>query len=321
MPQPEAAIVICTRNRVEDLARTVHSISCQQTAFPRLVFIVDASDDTPLHDNRETLNHYDGPWIRHVVYEEKPSLPRQRNVAIDCLPPSVQIVHFLDDDVTLRPGYFQAIERTFAEHEDLAGIGGVALSPPSSTSMSSSSTKTCSPWWRRLFLLDGPHPGHVLLSGSTTPAQQSVPDVLTRTAWLAGCSCSYRRSVFATYRFDPILEGYSPMEDTDFSYRVCQHASLAVEPSAQLIHHVSPINRYDATKYRRAAVIHRYWFVEKNIRHPLRKPAFWWTTLGELLATVSSGKPEKWNSLRGLWQGICAVWHRTHPLLNAPSGR
>jgi hypothetical protein len=47
----------------------------------------------------------------------------------------------------------------------------------------------------------------------------------------------------------------------------------------------------------------------------LRKPAFWWATLGQLLATVSSRKPYKWESLRGLWQGIRAVWLRDHPLL------
>jgi len=127
--------------------------------------------------------------------------------------------------------------------------------------------------------------------------------------------------VFDEQYFDPALEGYAMMEDTDFSYRLAQDAQVVIAPAARMVHHVSPVNRYDTTRYQRTALIHRYWFVEKNIRHPLRKPAFWWATLGQCLAMTTSRKPAKWAALRGLLQGIRAIWRRDHPLLaSSPCG-
>ena len=138
-----------------------------------------------------------------------------------------------------------------------------------------------------------------------------------RVQWLNGCA-SYRRAVLENTRFDPALSGYALGEDLDFSYRIGKAWKLAVVPQAQLVHHASEKNRYDAARFGRTRVIHQRWFMEKNIRHPLRKPAFWWSIVGRLLAVLTSDDKRKWAASRGLRQGIRTVWQRDHPLLRNP---
>lgn len=310
MLESQAAVIICTRNRTDDLARTMRSVTRQHGSDRRLVFLVDASDRNQLRQNRATAARYDSAPIRHIAYPGAPSLSRQRNFAVSLLSPSIQVVHFIDDDVSLYPGYFRSIEHVFATHPEIVGVGGVTLSTSSATP-----PRLHRRVWKRIFLQSSSRKGRVLVSGHTTTGQATDSTNRISTDWLAGCSSSYRRSVFDKQYFDPALEGYAMMEDTDFSYRLAQEAPLVIAPTARMIHHTSPVNRYDTTRYQRTALIHRYWFVEKNIRHPLRKPAFWWATLGQCLAMITSRKPAKWAALRGLLQGIRSIWWREHPLL------
>jgi GT2 family glycosyltransferase len=126
--------------------------------------------------------------------------------------------------------------------------------------------------------------------------------------------------VFDTHRFDPEVEGRSPrLEDLDFSYRVGRIWKLLAEPRAQLIHRTSRANRRNVADFAAEAVPRRYWFVEKNIRHPLRKPAFWWAMLGRMLALLASPNPEKEEVLRGHLRGLRDVWRRHHPLSRTSS--
>lgn len=274
-----------------------------------MVLIVDASDSPAQAHNATLSADYPSLHIRHLSYPDPPSLARQRNFAIDHAPPLAQILFFLDDDVSLEPGYFDAILNLFDQFDGLGGVGARITEP------SKPSPDGLQRGLRHLFLLDHLYDGRVLLSGHVSP-QPSVPRAEPcQVQWLSGCAMAFRHSTCKHMQFDSNLDGPSLMEDLDFSYRVGRTAPLMVAPSAHLIHHASPVNRHDAVEYRCASVIHRYWFVEKNIQHPLRKPAFWWATIGQLLATISSRKPQKWESLRGLWQGIRAVWLRDHPLL------
>jgi len=106
------------------------------------------------------------------------------------------------------------------------------------------------------------------------------------------------------------------LEDLDLSYRIGQEAPLYVVPGARLVHHRSPINRQDAADYMYHQIVHRRWFVEKNLGNAFHRAAFWWATLGQVLATRSSSRSEARAAYRGLRRGIRTVMRRDHPLLS-----
>jgi GT2 family glycosyltransferase len=323
---PHQAIIVCTRNRPDDLRTTLASVVDARPASA-VVHVVDASDPAEASENRSTVASLPDA-VRHVPYRDAPSLSRQRNFALDRLPTSIDVVHFIDDDVTVAPAYFSALARALNRTPSLGGVGGIVFEPEGRRAHRPDS------FARRVFLLSADRPGRVLPSGCTTPSQQVPAASLNearphpvaraaaggsayRTQWLVGCSCTFRRSLLERHRFSPALEGYSMLEDLDLSYRVGREASLAVVPEARLIHRRAPANRHAVEEDRRARMIHRRWFVEKNLDHPLRTAAFWWGTLGKVAAAAASPSPTAGPALRGLLRGAQAVLRRNDPLLGA----
>jgi GT2 family glycosyltransferase len=310
MPAPTAAVLICTRNRVEDLARTLRSITAVERPSGMMIVIVDASDEAAATANQRTVQQLTALDVAYHRFRGVPAGTRQRNYGVDCLPRSIEMVHLIDDDVIVLPGYFYRLSQTLSQHPDAGGVGGLIIEKER--------PRPARPHGlQRLFLLSSRRPGRVLPSGHASGVAPNSG--LHRVEWLSSCASSYRRDVFDTYRFDPSVEGRSPrLEDLDFSYRVGQSRPLLAEPRAQLVHCPSASHRRDAIGTAAESVPRRYWFMEKNIRHPLRKPAFWWATFGQLLAAATSSASEKSEVLRGLWHGIRSVWTRDHPLLARP---
>jgi GT2 family glycosyltransferase len=173
-----------------------------------------------------------------------------------------------------------------------------------------------SEWWRQIFLIDHPQPGRVLPSGHITSYDRvsQAADAFP-TQWLSTCCCAYDRAVLRKIQFDGRLRG-ALFEDRDLSYRISQIGALAAVPRSTYVHHRSPINRRSAAQFSRDRLIQRYWFVNKNISHTSRWWAFWWATLGHLIALLVSSKGDKkWKALRGHLQGIREILSRNHPLL------
>jgi GT2 family glycosyltransferase len=314
---PTEAVVICTRNRPTELAETLRSVVAQEGATRRLVLIVDASDPENTNRTAQAITTIgDDLPIQHCLFRSPPSSARQRNAGIEQLPPSVDIVHFIDDDVTLRPGYFPALSTVLRTRPEVGGVGGLILEPD----RSSGARRTA--FLRRAFLLDHPDDGRVLPSGRTTSAQiaSSAPSHtdLRSTEWLSGCS-SYCRSLLETHRFDDALQGYSMMEDLDLSYRVGRETRLVVHPKAQLLHRRSQKNRFNAERYHRALTVHQRWFVEKHFDSTGARMAYWWSIVGRALALLTASAPTRMAALRGLCTGIARVWSRDHPLLSPSS--
>lgn len=308
---PSEAIIICTRNRPSDLQITLRSIADQTEASDRLLFVVDASDPDIQRKNWELIKQFGIEMWNHLTYNETPSSARQRNYGIERLPTSVKITHFIDDDVTVQSGYFEHLSNVFHRCPNVGGVGGIVRKPRRSTS--SSITKLA----QSLFLLSHTEPGRVLPSGCTTTAQDPLSHgerTLRETAWLSGCSSSYRRPLLDRHRFDEQLTGYSMLEDLDLSYRIGQDASLVVNPKAQLFHRRSKRNRFDAEQYSHALTVHRRWFVEKHFGGT-GTILYWWSLIGRLLALLTSSSPSHRAALKGLLRGIRTVWMRSHPLL------
>jgi len=315
-PAASEAIVICTRNRPKELEQTLDSIAACSPSTDLLLAVIDASEAAERTRTRAVVEDFDPLPSVHWPYTDVPSLARQRNAGIDRLPPSVEIVHFIDDDVTVHDGYFEALSGVFCSHADVGGAGGVIVEP------SDDGTRSRREWIRRLFFLSHARPGRVLPSGYATSAQHSRPDsapTLRETQWISGCSSSYRRSLLERHQFDPALTGYSMLEDLDLSYRIHQRAQLVVQPEARLTHRRSSRNRPDTERYSYALTVHRRWFVEKHFGDLSSRLAYWWSLVGRLLAIATSSAQDRHAALRGLFRGLQTVWTRAHSLLrNGP---
>ncbi|WP_423818444.1 glycosyltransferase family A protein [Salinibacter ruber] len=126
------AVVICTRNRPVDLARTLKSVAEQCRAHDRPVVVVDGSDRDDAERTAGVVQSWGDeelPFSYHR-HSGRPAGTRQRNVGVDLLPETVRIVHFIDDDVTVHPGYFEALSAVLRTEPNVGGWEESSLSPP-----------------------------------------------------------------------------------------------------------------------------------------------------------------------------------------------
>lgn len=312
LPATFEAVIVCTRNRSGELGETLKSMAAQSGGQNRPVIVVDGSDRDEAERTARVVRVWQDqglPFFYHQ-YSGAPAGTRQRNAGVDLLPDSVEVIHFIDDDVALRPGYFETILGALRRHPSLLGVGGVILES------GEGSSGPPVHWAERFFLLRSDQPSRVLPSGQTTAAWSTGERKVQPADWLSTCASSYRAEVFETHRFDSTVEGPSPrLEDLDFSFRVAQDGPLAVVAEARCVHRVSPRNRRDTAATTRERLVRRYWFVEKNMDHLSNRLAFWWSALGQLIALVVSSNPDSQEALQGHLRGLRQVWNRTHPLL------
>ena len=122
-------LVLCTRNRPGEVRTCLDTVRVQ-TRVPSRVLVVDSSDDDA---TVSVVSDLAGSWpvgsvIAHLRAE--PGVTRQRAAGIDAT--TEEIVHFVDDDTVLEPGYIAAIVAEFAADRDgvLGGVGGFVTDQP-----------------------------------------------------------------------------------------------------------------------------------------------------------------------------------------------
>lgn len=223
-------IVICTRNRRDDLAVCLGSILNLETK-PAAVLVVDSSDSD---DSSALVQNYmqQSSDITYFLERTAPGLTLQRNHGLRVIDGRFDVVHFLDDDVELESGYIGALQNMFEGDPDLVGAGGMVLGSvrqPAST-------------WSRLCLTDSALPGSVNRAGFNVGCYDN-PNTLEVT-WLPGCSMSFRLKSISGLAFDEGRTGYALGEDVDFGLKASSRGRLLHVPSAVLQHHQSPTNRH-----------------------------------------------------------------------------
>ncbi len=112
-------LVICTRNRPAELRRCLQSV-LEQTRRPRRILVVDGSDGEEISQLIEELNAAE--WFEEPIRYARttPGTARARNLGISLT--RNPVIHFIDDDVCLDPGYFAGILQVFAR--DVAAESG-----------------------------------------------------------------------------------------------------------------------------------------------------------------------------------------------------
>jgi GT2 family glycosyltransferase len=267
--------VICTRNRPGDLGQALRQVRAIDDNIE--VLVADASDEP----SRSGVADLVSATPACILLDCRPGLARQRNQSLAWVRehrPEVTVVHFIDDDTEVLPGYFRQISAAFDSDPELAGVGGVVLDQP----------RPRHERIKRWFFLYGPEPGIVLPSGRTTIGHYEG-DEATAPEWLPGCAMSYRLPLVGDTEFDDRLEGYSYGEDMYFSYALSARHRLAIAPQAQVVHRLSPQNRLSRTRLARdrVALLHR--FVRENDDRGMRVSAFWWSVLGDIVLKLADG--------------------------------
>jgi GT2 family glycosyltransferase len=269
------SVVICTRNRPDDLAVCLASLAAQ-TRPPDEVVVVDASDDGR---SAACVAGWRGPcpaWHHRAA----PGLTRQRNRGVELT--RGDVVTFLDDDVVLDHGYLEAVAARFIADPEVGGVEGTIAHP------GLRGRRRIGNALRGLLLMDNVGRRRVKRSGAV--AYDPAPAGFRRVDCLSGCNMSFRRAVFDRFRFDEWYDGYGLGEDLDFSYRVSRVWPLVQTPAARLEHRQSPAARDRAARLHEMSALNRYRFVRRHLPPSLLTwAAFGWCQLGELLALVKAG--------------------------------
>lgn len=235
------ALVICTKDRPDDLRRALGSVKIQ-TRLPDQVVIVDGSTTGATEEMVPQIRNL---FVCDLVYRRtQPGLTRQRNVAISEINPEMEFAMFIDDDVELQQDYVEEVVIAFRRFPEALGVGAAILNQPKVT--------------RKLDLLlglDAKEGGRVLSNGVNT--MRVLGEKEGPVEWLSGCSMSFRTSVFADCRFDERRPGNSLGEDVDFSMRVRSYGDLIWTDKTGLMHYVSQINRDNARRLGTQLIHHR----------------------------------------------------------------
>jgi GT2 family glycosyltransferase len=288
-------VVICTKDRPDELRACLASLAAQ-TRAPDRVLVVDASGA----DQSDLVADAASGGLDVRYRRSEPSTTRQRNLGID--EATGDIIHFLDDDVVLEPGYLEAIDAVYGADPQgtMLGVGGLPTN-----------LATPAPTVSRRVLGARGRPGRVLPSGRGVPVLAA--DKAIDVDWLSGCCMSFRAVALGHERFDPRYggeEGYALGEDLELSYRIRQRGRLVVTPAARLVHLESPRNRWDRRRWGRADVVNRYERVCSGVG-AYRRSAFWLDGVAQLAWWTARGlRPDGGDArstARGLAEGLLSV--------------
>lgn len=249
---PKIAFVVATKDRPRDLRNMLTSLA-EQSVRPGQVVIVDASAEP----DERVAGEFPSLRIDYLRHWP-PSASAQRNAGIRAVDPAMDLVGFLDDDAVLAEGAMEAMLAFWLQAP--ADVGGAAFNYLNPASVAGGRLKR-SPLasWLGLYAAA---PGEVAPSG-----WQSLTGRVEQTTWvrwLCSGASVWRRGVLATTVFDEFFDGYSYLEDLDFSYSVSRTHRLAIVAEAGFRHYPSPSGRSSAYRFGKVEARNRLYFVRKH---------------------------------------------------------
>lgn len=248
------AFITPTRNRPDSLARMLESLAAQSRR-PDQVIVVDAGDEPAL----DPASPFAGLPLDYVRWTDPPSSATQRNAGLERVKADIDLVCFFDDDQELHP---DAVEKMLKFWEAaLPDIGAASFNE-------ATYHDTRMVIWRTLGLgsllgLYSRRPGRVAPSG--WHSLYGKVDANTECDWLSSKALVVRRKLLDTIQFDPFFEGYSYLEDLDFTYGLSRHVRLMVVADAFFDHHQPPRGAdFDWRDFGRREVRNRLYIVRKH---------------------------------------------------------
>lgn len=115
---PTLSVLIVTRDRAEQLGRCLDSLEMQSRPPFEVILIDNGSSD----ETREIAFSYATRLPLRYLFEQTPSIPRARNVAL--AEARGEIALFIDDDCVADPGWLEEARRGVAIHPGAVMIQG-----------------------------------------------------------------------------------------------------------------------------------------------------------------------------------------------------
>jgi glycosyltransferase involved in cell wall biosynthesis len=122
----KASIIIPTRNRADQLLRTMQSLV--QLEFISQEYEIIVVDNGSSDGTKEVVGNYINEWPEHVIryyYDDVPGLLTGRHRGLK--EANSEIVIFVDDDIHAHKSWLSAIVETFNQFPDVHLIGGKCL--------------------------------------------------------------------------------------------------------------------------------------------------------------------------------------------------
>lgn len=300
---PSASVIIPTKNRPDDLERTVSTL-LGQSSLPQELIIIDQSADEESHRGVERQFRQAPPGVREGLqlrYRIDASITggaEARNRAMDIASGEVWV--FLDDDVILEPDFLEELLRAYDGVPELTGVSGVITnySPP----------KLWVQLWNIVFRRGPFHDERQPIYWSAERLRHAPPIPVSR---FGGGLMSFRASAVKHLRFDENLRGVSEGEDVDFCCRLPAGSRLVICPRARLAHMMSPQGRANDHWLNRM-VLGTHFLYRKNWRRGvINRLWFLWLNLGcGLLATAASARRGSLEPWRDLLAGMAEARNR-----------
>jgi glycosyltransferase involved in cell wall biosynthesis len=240
------AVIICTKNRANDLDITLESIFHQTLLPDSLLIVDDSSNDVTEKIMKKYLLLLQTDLVYLHPKSPNSGLPAARNFGIASVPGSTDIIIFLDDDVTLDPRYLESIREPFLLSPKISGAGGYITTGYHTR-----------PWYEKLFLapigffiptlvpVSLFHFRITKTGEALAPLFMQCTKKIGNVEWLSGCNMAYRISVFREGNiFDENFVRYAQGEDILFSHRLHKNGKkLLITKESRLHHRVSPEER------------------------------------------------------------------------------
>jgi FkbM family methyltransferase len=245
------AFIIATKDRPRELRQMLLSLQ-QQSVMPDQIVIVDSGASV-----ENVAAEFPSLNICYA-HHSPPSAAQQRNAGLALVNGDATLIGFLDDDVVLEPN---AIVNMLAFWESAPkNFGGAAfnwLNPPTRALAALKRMSLVS--WLGIYPAE---PGMVAKSGWHSVVGRVERDTLVE--WLPSGASVWRRNVFQRGAFDDYFQGYSYLEDLDFSYGISRRHQLCIVADAGFRHYPASAGREGNFRFGKIEVANRLHVVRKH---------------------------------------------------------
>lgn len=294
------SVAICTRNRVQDLTRCIHSITTQDIgrAYPIEVIIID-DGEIP----KKTLNEFEAlltgcgyPFLYYKKIADR-GLWMSRIKAVELS--TMDKILFLDDDVEIPVHYLSTLVQTYLDYPNCAGVGGVAIGMRNSFL----GTIRC-----LLSFQQSPFSGKLSLSGQAGSMYNwHKARKIFKTEFQHGCNMSFKKESIKDLKPVPWLKSYSVGEDILMSRIAKSSGPLYINPELKLLHHESPASRDNLEDVAYTRVLNHVHLLKDKRSGPIGYLALVWTTLYLILRE----QPKKnFAAINGYKKGLKEIFAR-----------
>lgn len=264
------SVIIATKNRPVDLARTVDTLLIQ-TVKPSELIVVDQSAYS------SSVKPLPFP-LRYIHAPSLSGLTAARNVAVEHACGDVWL--FLDDDVLLDANFIEEIARAYKE--GITGVSGIITNysaPPLRQRL-----------WEAVFQI-GPFRDERQIVYRRANQIDDCDSIRVRQ--FTGALMSFRSSAVRNHRFDTNMTGACPGEDIDFCAGLPKESVLVIAPKARLVHNRSREARDPTHWISVAAQVASYMHERHWKKDPWNKLCYAWLISGYVVLGVFSSVRSK----------------------------